>query len=1179
MAMRAALAALTAVGLALPLVLVASPRAEARAPEQFDPARGCTIVGTTAGDVLKGTDGDDVICGGGGGDTIKAGAGNDIIYGDGGGDTIDAGPGDDVVDGGDGGDTIKGGPGDDQIEAGLGGDTVHAGDGNDTIRGGEGGDTLWGEAGSDVIFGGAGADTVRGGAGDDLILDTGKADTLWGDAGNDRIVAGDGADSLAGGAGDDLLIGGAGADSLYGDSGSDRCVGGKGLNALYSCETKDADLVAPSGVDGDADGDQVADGVEMRSGTDPFNPDSDGDGVDDGQEILTGASLGLEGLTCRSSRQGEPQGQALGFAISLPPAWSDCDGDGLDDSRESVLGTDPAKRDTDGDGLDDYSETLLGSNPLVADSDANGVPDGDDLFTFDAPSTVPQASLRLTGPGALVVQAGLEPSVDPRLTEQVGLIGKPANVLMPEGVKGVLVLSFDPARLTDQSHVTVARLDPAAGVIDSPAELLVDLDEGTATISVDRASSFAVVDPTGSALPELPPDLPDEPLPTDPVARGTLVFERSLSSDVRDPGDSRKVLLSALDPFRLPGLVGPTVMYESWIGSWHYCRTSMGQTSPGCISDLFALSREVFGASHTAWIDNMVAAGIQNNRYERANHNPGLPGHVIVVTTAPDPGTSLMAPEKLFEYVGEPEGTRVSVICVGSGFTPGIAAWIDKVTDHYGGRRYVINDLSDLAEQNLTIEKLWLREPPLSSPAPRDYGPDSDGDGLYDYEEIEGVNTESGLTRGPTDPHNPDTDGDGLWDGDELVAISEDPVYTLRGFRALADPTKADTDGDGLDDFYEVSENVFPWDKDYDHDGLSDYDEVVTYGTDPVWYDTDLDGFRDNLEVTAEYADKGFDPLMPDEQVSKWDYLADFSRGALCGDAEGGPMGICDGTSTAFMWGMISGGFIPLIDVRDVIANGVKGDMVSTALSFAGLIPIFGDTAKGIQAGADFGRRVAKTAGDPDKIKKARTLGRSKSGGVEARFKTLDELFQGAAGDLVTKHGFSKDQVLAWCKHGMTPDHMKRLFDGAKNGVERVPRKFVSEKDAQDYFKAQSATRVTQKGTKIKAPPSADLADTRTKRIMDVIDSNPKVQTAFELKFGKVRNATRSAKAQVLADARIIEDIAKNPAKFAEGHDYDKIEWVFFSSARKDGLVGPDPGLLALLNEKGIPYRVIVGEG
>jgi Ca2+-binding RTX toxin-like protein len=66
----------------------------------------CTIVGTAAGEVLRGTSHRDVICGLGGNDTLIGGRGNDILVGGTGNDRLLGGPGADEMDGGSGNDVI-----------------------------------------------------------------------------------------------------------------------------------------------------------------------------------------------------------------------------------------------------------------------------------------------------------------------------------------------------------------------------------------------------------------------------------------------------------------------------------------------------------------------------------------------------------------------------------------------------------------------------------------------------------------------------------------------------------------------------------------------------------------------------------------------------------------------------------------------------------------------------------------------------------------------------------------------------------------------------------------------------------------------------------------------------------------------------------------------------------------
>jgi len=83
-----------------------------------------TITGTSSGDNIKGTDGDDIIVAGGGRDNVRAGAGDDIVFG---------------------------------------------GANRDKIYGQEGDDTLYGNGSNDRLYGGDGSDTIVGGAGDDVL--------------------------------------------------------------------------------------------------------------------------------------------------------------------------------------------------------------------------------------------------------------------------------------------------------------------------------------------------------------------------------------------------------------------------------------------------------------------------------------------------------------------------------------------------------------------------------------------------------------------------------------------------------------------------------------------------------------------------------------------------------------------------------------------------------------------------------------------------------------------------------------------------------------------------------------------------------------------------------------------------------------------------------------------------
>lgn len=97
-----------------------------------------------------------------------------------------------------------------------------------------------------------------------------------------------------------------------------------------------------------------------------------------------------------------------------------------------------------------------------------------------------------------------------------------------------------------------------------------------------------------------------------------------------------------------------------------------------------------------------------------------------------------------------------------------------------------------------------------------------------------------------TNPYKADTDGDGLSDYDEIFIYKSNPL-------------SIDTDGDGLTDAQEVANATNPNLIDTDGDGLSDYEEVMLHNSNPNIADSDRDGMTDMEEILA-----GSDPMKGD---------------------------------------------------------------------------------------------------------------------------------------------------------------------------------------------------------------------------------------------------------------------------------------------------------------------------
>lgn len=122
---------------------------------QFAPMQTRNVImGTDAGERIKGTSGDDIIVAGGGDDRVIAKKGNDWVSG---------GSGDDKIKGGEGNDVIMGDEGDDILKGGKGNDVILGGEGDDKIKGNKGNDELDGGDDTDKVIGGRGVDMCSGG--------------------------------------------------------------------------------------------------------------------------------------------------------------------------------------------------------------------------------------------------------------------------------------------------------------------------------------------------------------------------------------------------------------------------------------------------------------------------------------------------------------------------------------------------------------------------------------------------------------------------------------------------------------------------------------------------------------------------------------------------------------------------------------------------------------------------------------------------------------------------------------------------------------------------------------------------------------------------------------------------------------------------------------------------------
>ncbi|WOH35801.1 PQQ-binding-like beta-propeller repeat protein [Thalassotalea fonticola] len=133
----------------------------------------------------------------------------------------------------------------------------------------------------------------------------------------------------------------------------------------------------------DSDNDGINDGDEVNTyGTQPLDADSDDDGLNDGEEVNT---YFTQPLNSDSDSDGLTDEQEVNVYLSNP-LNSDSDNDGLADNFEVDNQLNPnvddAQLDADSDGLDNIGEFTAGSNINKADTDNDGLSDGEEVHTY-----------------------------------------------------------------------------------------------------------------------------------------------------------------------------------------------------------------------------------------------------------------------------------------------------------------------------------------------------------------------------------------------------------------------------------------------------------------------------------------------------------------------------------------------------------------------------------------------------------------------------------------------------------------------------------------------------------------------------------------------------------------------------------------------------------------------------
>jgi hypothetical protein len=328
----------------------------------------------------------------------------------------------------------------------------------------------------------------------------------------------------------------------------------------------------------------------------------------------------------------------------------------------------------------------------------------------------------------------------------------------------------------------------------------------------------------------------------------------------------------------------------------------------------------------------------------------------------------------------------------------------------------------------------------------------------------------------------------------------------------------------------------------------------LSWTSDPLTGDTDADGYGDGTEVAQ--ANAGFSPVVFDDPMSPDEWASEFAKGAALGDAG-------DGTTVPYLLGTISSSatsFIPVVgwivgailDLRDLLANSVKGDWVAAGMSLAGVVPYVGDTANIIAKVTKFLGRSAHLVDD-----------------VVAAIAKLEDFPASARTQIIAGINTQWD-ALRKASPGMSEASFLRLASsrqGAEHIVESLKRSnmtvgtsipFVSHwRDAEDAVAGLFKVAADRRQLYRQAP-----GFTPGGRVADMIDGTGVMR---EVKSGYVPLRSRVIR-QIEKDAAIIADTT------GENRNIRGVVWHFVGG--RTGSLGADPRVLDLLDQKRIPYVI-----
>ncbi len=662
--------------------------------------------------------------------------------------------------------------------------------------------------------------------------------------------------------------------------------GGQYSAAALSATSRVVGVDFALGLDSDADG--MPDWWELQYGFDPFDDadkrlDRDNDGAENYKEFL----------------------------FRTDPDDPDTDGDGLPDGWEILYGLAPldpddALGDLDGDGLDNLDEFLRGTFPDNPDSDGDFISDGTNTL----------------GSGSATIYRGPDPN--PLLPAPGNLalrhVSKPGrSIVAKEDRYGRPVVAWQAN--DDQGKAQVFVMQWFGAPVDASLESWAQLSgrwEQFGGSSLDRGVTSAT---NGIYSFDMALDLDDAPVVTWVEQRTSTAMVYlvrwsltnwvevggSVSTGVAPVmvGASSSATKTVNDWTAVNGVTNGTIFKFTITNTWDRCGVAVDTNNQPVVVSLRAAnptSVQVRRFNGTSWaglgnsatasgitgqgsfFNPLIAIGPDNRpvvtywddwtyrcrKWNGSSSWPALGGSVGGAAGTGAYGlASLAVNESNVVHFGWLE-YRAQVITNNLVLPPKHGFWVRRFIGggwgsigSSGSGLGLHKDISShIDSQSLSIScrgtgetfAVWAQWNGASSP--HVFARRAEGTNWFD---LGGSYTGNGVNHSPSSVNAVA----GLTSQGSPVAFYA-AQWSSSNHKLHARQFVADSDGDGLSDLYEQANGLNAGSSDSDDDGISDWDEIFLYGTDPLSDDSDDDGLTDGEEALGTKWGVWSDPLNPD---------------------------------------------------------------------------------------------------------------------------------------------------------------------------------------------------------------------------------------------------------------------------------------------------------------------------